>query len=458
MTFQAPVGRVLALGELHGSLADPLLDEMNFLNEVTARYPEAVSLAPGRPYEGLFDTASITGYLETYVHHLRQEGLAERQIRTALFQYGRTKGQIHGLIARTLANDEGIYVPAESIVVTVGAQEGMFLVLRALFAGPQDALLVSSPCYSGMTGAARLLDIPVLPVPEGAAGPDPAAVAAAARRAAAAGLRPRALYVVPDFANPSGASMSTAARAELLDVAAREGLLIIEDNPYGFFTREVEPRPTLKSLDGSGTVIYLGSFAKTCFPGARLGYVVADQRVSASAPAGNGAPAGADHGLLADELAKIKSMVTVNTPSLSQAVIAGILVRHDCRLRAASAETIGFYRANLQLALAALDRHLPAARRAELGISWNRPDGGFFTVLTVPFDADEAALERSAREYGVLWAPMNAFFVGGGGQRQLRISSSYLPPAELETGIERLAAFLAAAATPVRAASLRAER
>jgi DNA-binding transcriptional MocR family regulator len=151
-------------------------------------------------------------------------------------------------------------------------------------------------------------------------------------------------------------------------------------------------------------------------------------------------------------------MVTVNTPSLSQAVIAGILVRHDCRLRAASAETIGFYRANLQLALAALDRHLPAARRAELGISWNRPDGGFFTVLTVPFDADEAALERSAREYGVLWAPMNAFFVGGGGQRQLRISSSYLPPAELETGIERLAAFLAAAATPVRAASLRAER
>jgi (S)-3,5-dihydroxyphenylglycine transaminase len=451
MAFEAPGGGVLALSELHGSLADPLLDEMNFLNEVTARYPEAVSLAPGRPYEGLFDVASIVGYLEAYLSHLRRSGLSERHIRTALFQYGRTKGQIHELIAQVLGNDEGIHVPAESIVVTVGAQEGMALVLRALFAGPRDVLLVSSPCYIGMTGAARLLDIQVMPVPEGEAGPDPAAVRTAARQAAAAGLRARALYVVPDFANPSGASMPTAARAELLDVAAGEGLLVIEDNPYGFFTREVEPRPTLKSLDRSGTVIYLGSFAKTCFPGARLGYVIADQRVSAGPPGGNTAPPGSGGRLLADELAKIKSMLTVNTPSLSQAVIGGMLVQSGCRLRAASAGIISFYRANLQLVLAALDRLFPAARRAELGVSWTSPDGGFFTVLTVPFDADEAALERSARGYGVLWTPMNAFFVGGGGQRQLRISSSYLPPAELETGIERLAAFITAEAAPATA-------
>lgn len=425
----------LALADLHSSVADPLLDTMNFLNEVVARYPAAISLAPGRPYDGLFDPARITEYLTVYTGYLRQSGNSSEQIRASLFQYGRTKGQIHDLIAQTLANDEGIGVPPEAIVVTVGAQEGMFLVLRALFASPRDALLVSSPCYIGITGAARLLDIPVVPVPEGPAGPEADLVLRAARQAAAAGQRPRALYVVPDFANPSGASMTIAERSALLAVAAQQDLVIIEDNPYGFFTRETEPRPTLKSLDSRQAVIYLGSFAKTCFPGARTGYVLADQEVLA----GDG-----QRSLLADQLAKIKSMITVNTPSLSQAVIGGMLIASGCRLREPNEAAIAFYRQNLQIVLTELDRHFPEARRAELGIRWNRPGGGFFTVLTVPFPADDAALERSARDHGVLWTPMDAFFLDGGGRRQLRISSSYLSPDRLSEGIARLAGFLAA--------------
>jgi (S)-3,5-dihydroxyphenylglycine transaminase len=435
---------MLDVATLHGSLADPLLDTMNFLNEVTARYPDAIPLAPGRPYEGLFDASRIGGYIDSYTGYLRRSGQTEQQIQASMFQYGRTKGQIHGLIAEMLANDEDIRVPAEAIVVTVGAQEGMFLVLRALCTSPQDVLLISSPCYIGMTGAARLLDMPFLPVPEGPDGPDPDAVRDVARRAVAAGQRPRAVYLVPDFANPSGASMPVPARKRLLEVAAAEGLLVIEDNPYGYFTRDVEPRPTLKSLDTDGTVVYLGSFAKTCFPGARLGYVLADQQV-----------AGQDgyRSLLADELAKIKSMISVNTPTLSQAVIGGMLVECGCRLRQANAANIAFYRANLELVLNELDRYFPAPRRADLGIRWSYPDGGFFTVLTVPFPADDAALERSAREHGVLWTPMDSFFVGGGGLHQLRVSSSYVPPDQLAEGISRLAAFVAdetARAAPVR--------
>jgi (S)-3,5-dihydroxyphenylglycine transaminase len=434
----------IALADLHGSVADPLLDTMNFLNEVTSRYPEATSLAPGRPYEGLFDPGCIVRYLDAYTSHLRRSGHSEEQVRAALFQYGRTKGQIHGLIAQAMANDEGIHVPPEAVVVTVGAQEGMFLVLRALFGAPRDVLLVSSPCYIGITGAARLLDIEVAPVPEGDTGPQAATVRAAARRAVAAGLRPRALYVVPDFANPSGASMTVEARQDLLDVAAAENLLIIEDNPYGFFTREVEPRPTLKSLDRDQSVIYLGSFAKTCFPGARTGFVLADQPVLA----GDG-----QLSLLADELAKIKSMITVNTPSLSQAVIGGMLISHGCRLRDANEATIKFYRRNLMTVLDELERHFPAALRADLGVAWNSPDGGFFTVLTVPFVADEAALERSARDHGVLWTPMDAFFRHGGGQHQLRVSSSYVSRDEVAEGISRLSAFITAEA---RSSQLRA--
>ncbi|MEV5575424.1 PLP-dependent aminotransferase family protein [Spirillospora sp. NPDC052269] len=431
--------RVVPLETLHGSLSDPLLDTMNFLNEITSRYPAAISLAPGRPYEGLFETEAVHEYLDAFTGHLRDGGLADREIRTALFQYGRTKGQIHRLLAETLANDEGIDVAPEGVVVTVGAQEAMVLVLRALFAGPDDVLLVSSPCYIGITGAARLLDVPVVPVPEGRDGVDPETLRAVARREAARGRRPRAFYVVPDFANPSGASMPVAARERLLEVAAEEDLLVIEDNPYGFFTRDVAPRPTLKSLDRDGTVVYLGSFAKTAFPGARLGYVLADQTVLR----GDGR-----RGLLADELAKVKSMITVNTPSLSQAVIGGMLVRHGCRLRDANDASIAFYRRNLRTVLEELERHFPGGG----DVTWNSPEGGFFTVLTVPFVADEAALERSAREFGVLWTPMDAFFVGGDGRHQLRVSSSYLEPERVAEGIGRLAAFIVAETARARGA------
>ncbi|WP_259317012.1 PLP-dependent aminotransferase family protein [Kitasatospora xanthocidica] len=426
----------LRLDDLHASLADPLLDAMTFLNEVTTRYPDAVSFAPGRPYEGFFEPEDVPAYLETYLAHLADRGLGRDAVRTALFQYGPTKGLINDLVARALANDEGLTVDPGSVVVTVGAQEGMLLTLRALCAGPDDVLLVSSPCYVGVTGAARLLDLTVRPVPEGPdGGPDPAAVRAAARAVRAEGRRPRALYVVPDFANPSGTSMPVSARTGLLEAAAEEGVLVVEDNPYGFFSRTPGQRPTLKALDRRRQVVYLGSFAKTCFPGARLGYVVADQEVAG--PDGR-------RSLLADELAKLKSMTTVNTPALSQAVIGGMLLTHDCRLRAANAPATAHYAAGMDTLLRELDRHFPASVRRRLGISWTRPDGGFFAVLTVPFVADEAAMERCARDHGVLWTPMAPFYPAGGGEHRLRLSVSSLTQAQIIDGVAKLAAFLTA--------------
>ncbi|WP_307795642.1 aminotransferase-like domain-containing protein [Actinacidiphila acididurans] len=428
----------LPLDSLHGSLSDPLLDTMTLLNEVTARYPEAISFAPGRPYEDWFDVESVHTYLDAYLAHLAKDrGFGPEEVRTTLFQYGRTKGIIHDLVARTLANDEDLHVDPEALVLTVGAQEGMLLALRALIADREDVLLVSAPCYVGVTGAARLLDIAIELVPEGAHGPDPARLAEVAERVRAAGRRPRAFYVVPDFANPSGVSMTVPAREEMLRVAAEQDLLIIEDNPYGFFAHDQVARPTLKSLDRAGRVIYLGSFAKTCFPGARLGYVVADQEVHGP---------GGRRGLLADELAKIKSMTTVNTPSLSQAVIGGMLVHHDYRLRPANAGTTAFYTRSMSALLAALEDAFPPAERARLAVGWNVPEGGFFLVVRVPFTADEAALERCARDYGVLWTPMHGFHPGGGGERELRLSCSYVPPDAVAEGVRRLAAFVRDAA------------
>jgi (S)-3,5-dihydroxyphenylglycine transaminase len=450
----------LPLADLHACLSDPLLDTMTQLNEITTQYPGAISFAPGRPHEGFFETESIHTYLDAYLDHLAKDrGLSPDEVRTAMFQYGRTKGIIHELVARTLANDEDLHVSPDALVVTVGAQEGMLLTLRALTATAADVLLVSSPCYVGITGAARLLDIEVVLVPEGPAGPDPEALAEAAAALRARGRRPRAFYVVPDFANPSGRSMTIDARKELLRTAEEADLLIIEDNPYGFFTHaphaphasrtgagpapdggpppDPPSRPTLKALDRDARVIHLGSFAKTCFPGARLGYVVADQQVTGP---------GGRRGLLADELAKLKSRTTVNTPSLSQAVIGGMLIHHDFRLREANAESIRFYAAGMRTLLAALGDSFPPEERARLGIGWNVPEGGFFLVVDVPFTADEPALERCARDYGVLWTPMSGFYPGGGGERTLRLSCSYVAPELITEGVRRLAAFIRDAA------------
>ncbi|MGW4896041.1 aminotransferase-like domain-containing protein [Kitasatospora sp. NPDC004240] len=450
MTGPLPVP--LPLESLHASLSDPLLDAMTFLNEVTERYPDALSFAPGRPHEGFFEPEDVPAYLDIYLAHLAARGLGRDAVRTTLFQYGPTKGVIADLVARTLANDEGLTVPPEALVLTVGAQEGMLLVLRALCATPEDVLLVSSPCYVGVTGAARLLDLATVPVPEGpAGGPDPRAVRAAARAVRESGRRARALYVVPDFANPSGTSMPTAARAGLLTVAAEEDLLVVEDNPYGFFAREAGERPTLKALDRRRQVVYLGSFAKTCFPGARLGYVVADQEVTGP---------GGRRTLLADELAKLKSMTTVNTPALSQAVIGGMLLRHDCRLREANAPAVAHYAANLDVLLRELERHFPADERERLGLSWNRPEGGFFAVLDVPFTADGDAVERCAREHGVLWTPMAPFYPAGGGERRLRLSISAVNARQIVDGVAGLAAFIraeAARTAPAGAAEEAAE-
>ncbi|WP_433538842.1 aminotransferase class I/II-fold pyridoxal phosphate-dependent enzyme [Micromonospora sp. CA-249363] len=421
----------LTVADLHPALGDPALTSMNFLNEVSERYPEAVSLAAGRPYEEFLDVAAVHRHLDTFHRHLVDErGHSPEQARRLLMQYGRTKGIVHHLVARNLALDEGITVDPEAVVVTVGCQEAMFLVLRALRAGPADVLLAVAPTYVGLTGAARLVDLPVWPVAGGASGVDLADLRAQARRAREAGLRPRACYVMPDFANPSGVSIEVADRQRLLALAAEEDLLLLEDNPYGLFAVADGPRPpTLKALDTDRRVVYLGSFAKTVLPGARVGYVVADQRVAG--PDGSVGP-------LADQLAMIKSMVTVNTSPLAQAVIGGRLLEHGCSLVPANTRERAAYSRNLRHLVAGLARRF--ADRPE--VRWTVPAGGFFVVVTVPFVVDDALLDVSGRDYGVLWTPMAHFYDDTAPVCALRLSVSAVTPEQIDVGLDRLAALV----------------
>ncbi len=422
----------LALDELFAALDDPALNSMNLLNEIANRYPDAVSLAAGRPCENSFELAALEEYLRRFCQYLREElGYSEELVRRTLFQYGRTKGIVHGLIAANLAQDENITVDPEAIVVTVGCQEAMYLVLRALRRTPEDVLLAVAPTYVGLTGAAKLVDLPVLPVRAGTAGVDLADLAGQLRRARADGLRPRACYLMPDFANPSGITMELSTRRELIALARAENILLLEDNPYGLFPVELDRRlPTLKALDDAQTVVYLGSFAKTALPGARVGYLIADQPVRDSAGGVS---------LFADQLSKLKSMLTVNTSPISQAVVGGKLLCHGGSLIAATEADRAVYAENLRLMLGGLAARFPDPAD---GISFNAPGGSFFVVVTVPFPVDDELLERSAADYGVLWTPMHHFYAAGSAVNSLRLSCSVVTPAEIELGLDRLAALI----------------
>lgn len=421
----------LRVAELHGALGDPALNSMNFLNEVSIRFPAAISLAAGRPCEDFLEVEDVHRYLRVFTDHLRGLGHDEASVRRTLLQYGRTKGIVHELVARNLRVDEGITADPESIVVTVGCQEAMFLVLRALRMDERDVVLAVSPTYVGLTGAARLVDMPVLPVDGGVGGVDFDDLDRQLAAAREAGLRPRALYLVPDFANPSGLSLDLAARRRLLAVADAADILLLEDNPYGLFHGDSERLPTLKSLDTQRKVVYLGSFAKTGLPGARVGYLVADQRVVES-----------DGGVtfLADQLSKIKSMLTVNTSPITQAVVGGKLIEHGGSLVAANERERATYAERLERLVSGLATRFDGYGRDT--VSWTVPAGGFFVVVNVPFPVDDELLTRSARDYGVLWTPMHHFYDNRAAVRALRLSCSVATPAQIETGLDRLALLL----------------
>lgn len=412
------------------SLDDPLLEVMNFLNEVVLRFPGAISFAPGRPSERHFDVERSLDQAAVWVEsNARATGRSPREVWNDLGQYNRTNGIINELIARQLAVDEGIEAAPEAIVVTTGCQEAMVILLLGLIDPAADALLVSDPTYIGITGLARIMGLTLVPVPTGERGLEPGAVLAGIEEARRLGRRPRALYDIPDFNNPLGTRMPVETRRALLDVAHRHDLLIWEDNPYGMFSYGGPPLPPLKALDEHGVVVYMGTFSKTLFPGLRLGFLVADQQVVLAS--GKRVP-------LAAELSKVKSLTTVTTSPLVQAIAGGFLIGTGGTLRPLMEEKLPFYRANRDRMLACLEERLGGTE----GVRWNRPEGGFFLTLDLPFEFTDERLVTCARDYGVVVCPMSFFSLTPGRERQVRLAFSYVTEEQIAEGIARLARFV----------------
>ncbi|HZR59054.1 MAG TPA: PLP-dependent aminotransferase family protein, partial [Terriglobales bacterium] len=265
----------------------------------------------------------------------------------------------------------------------------------------------------------------VAPVQSGEMGLDPAAVERAIKDCSKWG-RPRAIYDIPDFNNPLGTYMPLDRRRRLLDLCRHHGMLLIEDNPYGMFLYEGEKLPTLKALDREHVVLYIGSFAKTLFPGLRLGYLVADQKLT-------------NNQFLAQELSKVKSLLTVNTPPLLQAIVAEILVRNQCSLKAIIAPKAAGYRRNRDVMIDSLATNFSDMQDL---VCWNSPRGGFFLTVNLPFPFGVAELQRCAAEYGVIVGPMQFFALAPGSESRIRLSFSYVDENGIRTGIRQLACFV----------------
>ncbi|MEU3712787.1 PLP-dependent aminotransferase family protein [Streptomyces catenulae] len=367
---------------------------------LTAR-PEVISFAGGLPAPELFDAAGIADAFR-YV-------LAE-QPRRAL-QYSPTDGdpQLRAAVAaRTTAR--GLATAADDLVVTTGSQQGLTLLTAALLE-PGDVVLVEDPCYLAALQIFSLAGARVVPVPTDDEGVDPVALDEIAAR-----VGPKLLYLVPTFQNPTGRTLSAERRAAVAAVAARRGLWIAEDDPYGELRFEGEPVPWIASFPGAeDRTALLGSFSKVMAPGLRLGWLRA--------------PAGLRRAcVIAKQAADLHSS-TVDQAAAARYLAVADLDAHLVRVREA-------YRARRDALLGGLGGALPAGSR------WNRPAGGMFVWATLPAGYDAAALLPGVVRHDVAYVPGAPFFAGPPDAAAMRLSFVTHPPEEIGEGLVRLGAAL----------------
>jgi 2-aminoadipate transaminase len=360
---------------------------------------DVISFAGGLPDPATFRAPAVAEILRE---------LAERGDASP-FQYSPTNGLAgpREYVADRVER-EGPRPAGGELMLTSGAIEALELVCKALV-DKGDRVLVEAPTYLGAVQAFQSFeaDIAGVPVDEQGLAVDEL------ERSLAAGPAPKLLYTIPDFQNPAGVTLTTERRESLVELARRHGLLLVEDVAYRELRYEGEAPPTLLSL-GPDVVLQAGTFSKTFFPGVRLGW--------AAGPA---------------ELVAKLVWAKQNTDQCAGALGQRLLEEYGRRglLDEQIARARDVYRARRNTAMSALERHL--GERA----TWTHPAGGFFTWLDL--DEDGASVVARALEAGVAVVPGRPFFVGGGGERNIRISYSQASEDLLEEGIARLGSILA---------------
>ncbi len=380
--------------------------EIRKMGTVLAEARDVVSFAPGYPDPALFPWADLRAITADLLSGDRGDAL----------QYGPTRGDraLREVITGILAK-RGVEASPDDLLVTTGSQQGLDLVARILL-DPDDVVLVELPSYTGAITAFRNVQAELVGVRQEADGIDLDDLDAVTARLRAAGRRVRALYVVPNFQNPTGLLIGRDKRVRLLEWAARHDALILEDDPYCelYFEDGAGPgdiRP-IKADDRDGRVIYLSSFSKTLAPGFRVAWL------TAPAP-------------LAARVEVAKQAADLCTGALDQHIVyeacrRGVLERQAPRLRR-----------HYQHKRDVMERAL----KETLGdvVSWPAPRGGFFLWVALPAQVDADAMLKRALAHGVIYVAGSAFFVDGRGKNVLRLSFSAPSPERIVDGVSRLA-------------------
>ena len=372
--------------------------------------PDMISFAGGLPAPEVFPVGVIRDAAQRV---LDEDG-------TRALQYSTTEGHLplRELIARHTSR-YGIAVRPSNVLITSGSQQALDLIGK-LFLDRGDTVLVEEPTYLGALQAFRSYEPRFVSVPVDDDGVRPDKLAQVLEQE-----KPKLLYLLPNFQNPSGVTMTDLRRQQVVELAALHNVPIIEDDPYGQLRYEGSHQTPLFVLDNElerhrvsedlvrGThVLYTSTFSKLLAPGLRVAWVLAPEEVIAS-------------------LVLLKQGTDLHTSTFTQLVAyeacrGGFLDRHIRVIRSVYSE-------RRQAMLAALERSMPP------GVTWTRPAGGLFLWVRLPAGTNAKDVLRVAVEKRVAFVPGSAFHASGGGENTLRLNFSYSNPETIETGIRRLA-------------------
>lgn len=373
--------------------------EVRALFAVASR-PEVVSLAGGMPYVSALPEDLVLGALNTVMRDHGPQAL----------QYGSGQGlpALREQILEVMAL-EGIRASADDVVVTTGSQHGLDLFSK-LFLDPGDVVLAEGPSYVTAMVIFRSYQAEVDHVPMDEYGLIPEALREHIAQVRSAGKTIKFLYTVPSFHNPAGVTLSSQRRHEILEIAQQNGILILEDNPYGLLYFDEKPPDALRATNDDG-VVYLGTFSKTLAPGFRVGWVLAPHAIR-------------------EKLVLANEAAILSPSSFSQYVISSYLQEADWRAQIDAFR--GVYRERKETMLSALEEHLPE-------LTWTNPAGGFYVWLTLPEHLDSKAMLPRAVTELVAYTPGTAFYANGDGAQNMRLSFCYPTPENIRVGIRRLA-------------------
>jgi 2-aminoadipate transaminase len=365
--------------------------------------PEIISLGGGYPDPAHFPIAELA---QVYAELLTPA-------HAAALQYTASNGlpQLRAQVAERLRRD-GMPSDADDVLIIQGGQQGLDLAAK-LMIDTGDVIITEDPTFLGALIAFAPTEPRYAPVRSDADGMDTDHLA----EVLDANPDTKMIYVVPDFANPTGVTLSLPRRRQLIELANAYGVLVLEDTPYRPLRYEGESLPTLRSLDTEGRVLHLGSFSKILAPGLRLGWATASPEIL-------------------ERIALLKLAADTQNSTLNMAATSAYLARYD--IDAHIARALPVYRHKRDLMLATMGATFPD------GVEFTHPDGGLFVWLTFPsgFDAGAFMADTLLPEAKIAYVPGATFFPVHHQPHHARVSFSGVPDERLVAGITALGRLL----------------